>query len=97
MSQQSQSTSTEYENDQDMLNDVDVIETNIDRWIDSIYSDCISRTNNLEEIYDINGFYCVDFAKKFKALLKYFPLFTEIIYYSIWLRFYKRDICGSGI
>lgn len=76
---QSQSTSTEHENDQDMLNDVDVIETNIDRWVDSIYNDCVSRTNNLEETYDINGFYCVDFAKKFKTLLKYFPLFTEIM------------------
>jgi len=70
---------TENKSDQDILNDVDATETNINRWVDSIYNDCVTQTSTLEETYDINGFYCINFAKKFKVLLKYFPLFSEVM------------------
>jgi len=51
-----------------------------------MYNDCVAQINKLEETYDVNGFYCIDFAKKFKVLLKYFPLFSEIM----------REIFGYG-
>lgn len=74
------SISTEYKSDQDVLNDIDTDKTNIHHWIESIYNNCVTQTSSLEETYiNINGFYCIDFAKKFKVLLKYFPLFSEIM------------------
>lgn len=69
----------EYKSDQDVLNDANIVETNIHRWVDSMYNDCVSQISRLKETYDVNGFYCIDFAKKFKVLLKYFPLFSEIM------------------
>jgi len=75
------------ENDQNiLLNDVDTVKTHIHCWVDTMYNDCVSQISKLKETYDINGFYCIDFAKKFKVLLKYFPLFSETM----------RAIFGNG-
>lgn len=47
--------------------------------LDTIYNDCVSQVSKLQETYDINEFYCIDFSKNFKGLLKYFPLFSEVM------------------
>lgn len=73
------SISIEDESNEDLFNDIDTAETNIHHWVDAMYNDCVSQTNEVEESYDINGFYCIEFAKAFKSLLKYFPLFSETI------------------
>lgn len=62
-----------------LMDDRYLTTTNIWKWADQLYKDCLLAVQNKSESDDVNGFYCPEFAKKFRNLLPYFPLFSEVM------------------
>lgn len=65
--------------DEKPIDDTYLSATNIWKWADKLYNDCLSSIHNETDANDVNGFYCPEFAQKLEALIPYFPLFSEIM------------------
>jgi len=57
----------------------DMATSTIQQWVQTLYDDVLKRIEAESCTVALNGYYCPSFAKKLKALLPYFPLFSEVM------------------
>lgn len=56
-----------------------MMNSNLHQWVETMYGDILEQIKAEKSTIKIDGYYCPKFAKKLKALLMYFPLFTEVM------------------
>lgn len=64
---------------EDGSDDEQLSNSNIFLYVKNIYSSCEEMISVEEETSNVNGYLCTHAAKKFKSLLPYFPLFSEVM------------------